>query len=67
MTKRHFEAVATIIARHRATADMHAERGHEGAETAQGVIANIARDMADLFADENPRFDRGRFLKACGV
>jgi hypothetical protein len=27
----------------------------------------IAHDMADIFAEDNPRFDRARFLEACGV
>ena len=30
-------------------------------------VANIARDLSDSFAIENPRFDRARFLSACGV
>ena len=27
----------------------------------------IAGQLADLMARDNPRFDRARFLKACGV
>ena len=27
----------------------------------------FADGMADLFAGDNPRFDRGRFLVACGL
>ena len=27
----------------------------------------IARGLADYFAGDNPRFDRSRFLTACGV
>lgn len=27
----------------------------------------IAIDLADAFADANPKFDRDRFLNACGV
>ena len=26
----------------------------------------MARDLADYFERENPRFDRDRFMKACG-
>lgn len=37
------------------------ERGDlNGAEDA-------AHGMADIFAADNPRFDRGRFLVACGL
>ena len=31
-----------------------------------GVALLIARDLADMFSRDNPRFDRGRFLAACG-
>ena len=29
-------------------------------------IEMVARELADAFATKNPRFDRIRFLKACG-
>jgi hypothetical protein len=58
MQHRHFATIATIIR-----------------EIDKGLIpcsTNATRKfMAELFADElrytNPRFDRARFLKACGV
>ena len=28
---------------------------------------SLAKRMAYYFADDNPKFDRERFLKACGV
>lgn len=31
------------------------------------TVENIALDLADMFEKENPRFDRDRFLIACGV
>lgn len=31
------------------------------------VGAEIALCLADDFANDNPRFDRARFLEACGV
>lgn len=31
------------------------------------IIATIADDIADVLATDNPRFDRARFLKACGL
>lgn len=30
------------------------------------TIRCMAHDMADIFAADNPRFDRVRFLRACG-
>lgn len=29
--------------------------------------ANMVYDLADYFAQDNPRFDRDRFLEACGL
>lgn len=61
MSKRHFEAVARVLRdalEHEQFADSRA-----GARVAE----SIARELADVFADENPRFDRARFLRACGV
>jgi hypothetical protein len=37
---------------------------HDGYSVA---IFNTAHNMADIFAEDNPNFDRDRFLKACGV
>jgi hypothetical protein len=31
------------------------------------VGADLARRLADEFEQDNPRFDRARFLAACGV
>ncbi len=33
----------------------------------QGAIRVVAEGLATDFGQENPRFDRGRFLTACGV
>jgi hypothetical protein len=30
-------------------------------------VASAAHEVADAIARDNPRFDRDRFLKACGV
>lgn len=35
--------------------------------TAKRHAADIATDIANVMARDNPRFDRERFLKACGV
>jgi len=59
MTKRHFESIAAIIA--------YEHRLARGAARPEGLTENIAHKLADYFANENPRFDRQRFLVACGV
>lgn len=33
----------------------------------QTGITDIAYDMVEAFKADNPRFDRERFLKACGI
>jgi hypothetical protein len=58
MTKRHFEAVAATLR----------ENGHRSATNSERrVLAYVALDLARVFAGLNPRFDRGRFLAACGL
>lgn len=59
MQHRHFATVAAIIA------SMSKVNNQE-----HGFI-DVREDVAEHFADElaktNPRFDRARFMRACGV
>jgi len=34
---------------------------------AKQQVKFIAEEMCSIFAADNPRFDRNRFLKACGI
>jgi hypothetical protein len=52
MSRRHFELIASTIR----ALDMPANRRE-----------HVARDFADALAATNDRFDRDRFIKACGV
>ena len=55
MTKKHFEFIAaTIAAMPTFAPSLRAQKD------------SCARAFADALARENPRFDRARFLKACG-
>jgi len=63
MTKKHFTALANML-RDRMGHNYSTIEFDNGYNTA---IAHIASDMADYFAEENPNFDRDRFLTACGV
>jgi hypothetical protein len=36
-------------------------------ELEETIGADIARNLADALQGDNPRFDRDRFLVACGV
>lgn len=53
MTKKHYEAIACEIS-------FLFGRNRTCAEI-------IAHRLADYFQQDNPRFDRERFLKACGI
>lgn len=61
--KRHYEAIATVIA------DMSHEAAVPGVRMlfSSSETVDLARRLADYFAIDNPRFQRDRFLRACGV
>ena len=63
MTRKHFEAIARIISL-RAGFDLSTVEYDAGYNMA---VSRVASDIADYFETENPRFNRARFLKACGV
>ena len=54
MTRKDFEALAAVI-----------KAGRTGDN--DDYADKTARSTADMLATTNPRFDRDRFLKACGV
>lgn len=59
MTRRDYVLIAEVL------------RATQPHETLGGVArcawCDVARTFANRLAAENPRFDRARFLKACGV
>lgn len=57
MSKKDYVAVAAKIA----------NRFAEAGSAERSVIRVLVDDLADVFAADNPRFDRAVFLKACGV
>jgi len=58
MTKKDFELIAAALANERTPFMV----GHH-----KYAIDNIALTLVDALATTNPRFDRARFLAACGV
>lgn len=56
-TKKDFEFVAVRIA------DVKTKARTEGEEN---LLRDLAVDFAKGFERKNPRFDSGRFLRACG-
>lgn len=58
MTRKHFEAIAAAIVKN---------CGEGQPPSVRLALDGTAKDLAAIFADENPRFDSARFLAACGV
>lgn len=63
VTKKDFRAVAEIIKNDSPANDKNAKYDN-GIRSAN---LWIARELADYFAKQNPRFGRKRFMKACGL
>lgn len=61
-TKQHYEAIAKIIKQEIEWSESYQT---EGVRT--NTCKHIALDLAQYFESDNPRFDRKRFLEACGV
>jgi hypothetical protein len=56
MTRKDYVAIAAVLAQ---------AAKHTGADyVTVGIVAALT---ANVMARDNPRFDRARFLKACGV
>ena len=58
MTKKHFEAIAAILARRQRDYD---------SQQSDNDIRLVAEDLANYFRSVNPNFDKARFLRAAGV
>ena len=67
--RKDFVAIAKILNEESDPMRNPSQDNDEGQTDINGLqmAENIARRMAHYFAGENPRFDRTRFLKACGL
>lgn len=63
LSRKHYTAVADVFAPRLVNAPTGTDWDF-GYTCAAKAIAN---DLADIFAADNPAFDRARFLAACGV
>jgi hypothetical protein len=58
MTRKHYQAIANIIRELGGQKDI----GVDG----QSALFAMTRKLADMMEEESPRFDRARFVEACG-
>jgi len=58
VTKKDFKAIAEIIKN---------KTSHVNPQLLFIPTIDLARKLADYFATQNPRFDRQKFLDACGL
>jgi hypothetical protein len=63
MTRKHFEAIAAAVQEMR----YDEPRGRDKLAGHRGAVRKVAEKLATVCAASNGRFDRGRFLRACGV
>lgn len=70
MTKKDYEKIAATLK------DMRVDFPHDGLredeyiaymDGARHQFRLICENMTAMLANDNPRFDRARFLKACGL
>jgi hypothetical protein len=64
MTRKDYELIAGGIAY---AAELSKVLGGIDAETRDRIALLIAQKIGDGLAEDNPRFNRELFLKACGV
>ena len=73
MTRKDYECMAQVIKdaktdTDRVTTEYHLKKDNAlQSEILHDRIQKIADRMADNFKAENPRFDRDKFMKACGL
>ena len=60
MTRKDYQLIAEVI-------KSGIENWEGWNEKPEEVLAGTARSLATKLAQDNPRFDRARFLTACGV
>lgn len=57
MTRKDYQAIAEVIS---TLADKYQF------DDGRYIVSEVASDLAEVLQNDNPRFDRQRFLDACG-
>lgn len=58
MSRKHYVKIASVLAGDYATCETDGERRK---------VVGIALSLSDVFKQDNPAFDRARFLEACNL
>ena len=58
MTRKHFNAIAE---------ELQTIRNDLKSREALDALDRTAKDIANICTETNPRFDKARFLQACGI
>ncbi len=66
MTRKHFEMIAEVL-KTRAEAINNSSASNEEKHYALFELRNSMYHFGDIFEEVNPRFDKGRFFKACRI
>lgn len=67
MSKKDYVAVAAAMKTEVDSIKQCLDSGAKEWYSAKVAMASVARDLAARFEADNPRFDRAKFLAACGV
>jgi hypothetical protein len=66
-TRKHYERMAEAFVEARGRAEEIEPENYPARIIALDLLDGWMRDLADILEKDNPRFDRGRFYKACGA
>lgn len=67
MTRKDYELIAGVIKRETHSHIHYTTEQRHLLDRRLAILHDTASQLARMFAHDNPRFDRDRFLKACGV
>jgi len=59
-TKQHYKTIAEIIKK-------EIDHWEKKEPRVQIALTEISHNLADYFSGDNPRFDRNKFMDACGA
>lgn len=64
MTKKDYELIASVL---KDNALGQISDSHRVVNNADTMLYNITQGLCDALASKNPRFNKDKFLQACGV